>query len=212
MADDACGASVQLLAGCRQLRRLVGENRAHRLDGGIAAECAFPRQHLVQDRAERKDVGSLVRRPAADLFGRHISNGSKDGARLRSQRRRLAAGQSGMLRLDQLRQTEVEDFDSSILGDEDVLRLQVPVDDPFFMRRSEPACDLRRIVERFAHRQRRRRHPLTKIPTFQQLGDDIRPAFVRAEIVDRQNTGMVQRRCGPCLLLEPPQQVGVAGE
>ena len=79
----------------------------------------------------------MVDREPSHLLGRHVAPvpitvpGSvwpeASGARL------LARG-----RLDPLRQAEVEDLDLTVLGDEEVLGLQVPVDDPSRARRRGP--------------------------------------------------------------------------
>ncbi len=59
-------------------RRVVLENRAHALDRGIAAKGVMPREHFVEDRAKRKDVGAVVGGFATDLLGRHVAGGSED--------------------------------------------------------------------------------------------------------------------------------------
>ena len=46
----------------------------------------------------------------------------------------------------------------------------------------------------------------------QQFGDHVWRAFIRADVEDRQNVGMVQRRSGQGFLLEAAQPVGVSGK
>ena len=52
-----------------ELRRILFQDRVHRLDVRIAAEGPPAGQHLVQDCAEGKDVGAMVEWLGADLLG-----------------------------------------------------------------------------------------------------------------------------------------------
>ena len=85
---------------------------------GRAVERELPGEHLVEDDAERPDVGAGVDVLAAELFGRHVGDGA-DGA--------AGAGQAGLA--GDLGQAEVGDAGRPVLGDEDVGRLDVAVDD-----------------------------------------------------------------------------------
>ena len=82
------------------------------------------------------------------------------------------------------------------------------MNDSFFVRRGESVRDLHGEVQRLAHGERPAAQPLPQRLSFEQFGDDVRRAFVRADIEDRQNVGMVQGRGGARLLLEPAQAVG----
>jgi hypothetical protein len=101
--------------------------------------------HLVQDCAQRKDVGSRVGRKAFHLFGRHVADRSHDDARLGRGcgGLRLRHWSAGRLRVRQLRQAEIQDLDAAVTGHEQVLRLEVPVHDAFLVRRREPLDSLR---------------------------------------------------------------------
>ena len=56
--------------------------RDHDLERGGAAERNGPGGHLVQDHAEREDVGLRADGLALDLLGRHVERGPDDRARL----------------------------------------------------------------------------------------------------------------------------------
>ena len=56
--------------------------------------------------------------------------------------------------LDQFGQAEVENLHPAIFGDEDVLRLEVAMNDSFFVRCRESVGDLHAVVNGFANRQR----------------------------------------------------------
>ena len=110
----------------------------------------------------------------------------------------------------ELGQAEVQDLDPPVAGDEEVLGLEVAVDDALGVRGGEPPRDLDRVVERLAQRQRAARHALAQRLAFEQLGDHVRRAVVRADVVDGEDVRVVERAGGARLLLEAPQAVGVS--
>ena len=122
----------------------------------------------------------------------------------------LGLGQN--LAAHQLGQAEVEDLDAAVLGDEDVVRLEIAVDDALVVGRGEALGDLRGVVDRLAHRQRRASDALAQRLALEQLGDHERRAVVSAEIVDREDVRVVELAGGARLLLEATQPVGVLGE
>ena len=74
----------------------------------------------------------------------------------------------------QLGQTEIEDFDPVISGDEEVLRFQIAMDDPFLVSGGKPGSYLLRILDGPARRHRTRFQLRTQFLTFEQLHDQIR--------------------------------------
>ena len=149
---------------------------------------------------------------AADLLGRHVADGAEHASDLGVRRRGLAARsppRHGVI-AGQLRQSEVEDLDAVVRRDEQVLGLEIAMDDPLLVRRREPARDGDGIVDRLAHRQRPGRQPLPERLPFEQLRDDERRASFGADVVDREDVRMVQRRGGACFLLEAVQRSGSA--
>src|SRR5262249_37433841 len=55
---------------CARRLRLLDEMRDSCVDGTWRVENGLTREHLVQDRAERVDIGARAGRAATDLFGR----------------------------------------------------------------------------------------------------------------------------------------------
>src|SRR5207247_8813090 len=120
--------------------------------------------------AKRPDVSSLVYRLPPGLLGAHIGGGSEDGAfdRLaRNDRRRECRVVGG-----RLREPEVEDLYHAVGRNLDVGRLEIAVNDPFFMLGVECVCNLLCDDEGLADRKRAAPHALTQRLAFDQLEDD----------------------------------------
>ena len=175
------------------------QDRAHRLGGRVAMERALARQHLVKNRAKREYVRSGIGRLALHLLGRHIAERSHDDAGLGSCRRRrqVRLRTRAALGLSQLCQTEVEDLDSPVFGDEEVLGLQIPMHDSLLVRGSEPVRDLQSEVDRLARGKGAASEAGAQRLPFEKLRDDVRRVVVRADVVDsgdvRDGSGFPRR-------------------
>ncbi len=99
-----------------------------------------------------------------------------------------------------------------VAGDEQVLGLQVPVDDPLLVRRGETLGDLQRVVHRLLLRDRTGVELAAQRLAFQKLHDGVGRPLVRPEVVDRKDVRMRQRRDRQGLPLEPRQRVGIRGQ
>ena len=174
VADDPLEAGRDVLVGDGELRRILLQDRRHRVRGRVAVEGALAREHLVEDRAEGEDVRARVGGLAAHLLGRHVAERAHDDAGLRARGRgrevrRLAA----LLRVRQLGEAEVEDLHAAVVGHEDVLGLQVPVDDALLVRGREAVGDLERVVDGLALREGAAREDRPQRLAFEQLQDDV---------------------------------------
>ena len=110
------------------------------------------------------------------------------------------------------RHAEVEDLDAPVVRDEHVLGLQIAMDDPAIVCGREPERQLHRPLERLARRRRAALEPLAKRLPFEQLHDRMRDAAVGADVVERQDVGMVDGRDRARFALESRQRIRVAGE
>ena len=109
-----------------------------------AAERPPAREHLVEDGAEREDVGPRIHRPPFRLLGRHVGGRAHDNARLGRDRGDRGFGRR---QLDQFRETEVEHLGAAVARDDDVGRLDVAMDDAVRVRDGKGRCDLDGIVQ-----------------------------------------------------------------
>ena len=113
----------------------------------------------------------MIRGQSTHLLGRHVADGAEHDTRMRRRRHRndCARRRERRLILGQLRQSEVENLDAIVPGNEHVFRLEIAVRDPFFVRRREAARDLQRILSSLANGDRATPRPLSKRLAFEQL-------------------------------------------
>ena len=114
--------------------------------------------------------------------------------------------------LRQLRQPEVENLDPAIPGNEDVLGLEITMDDALFVRRLEPARDLKGMLDRLANSDRATIQPVPKRLPFEQLGYDEGRFGMGADVVHGEDVRVVQRRRRAGFLLESMQAIDVGRE
>ena len=148
VADDAFESWGDIGGGStgagRKVRRVFVEDGGHGFGTGIALEGALTGEHFVEDAAEAEDVRAVIDGVAADLFGRHVADGTEDlpGVGLRCGYGDSGGGFGGGVRFAELGQPEVQNFQATVAKYEDVVRLEVAVDDAFFVRGGEPVGEL----------------------------------------------------------------------
>ena len=104
---------------------------------------------------------------------------------------------------DEAREAEVEDLHLAVVGDEDVGRLDVAMDDARAVRVREAVAHRERDLE--LARQRHplgRAHPLLEIAPLEKLHGEIRQAFFLAEVVNGDDVAVRQLRGGTGLAEE----------
>jgi hypothetical protein len=101
-------------------------------------ECSAAGAELVEDRADCKDVGTRVGRLAPSGFRRHVPDGAVNRPRLVEIRTEIGR---------QLGQTEVQDLERSVVGNDEILRLEVPVKDAARVGGGESASKIDRQPE-----------------------------------------------------------------
>ena len=126
-----------------QGRQLFPEDGGHGLGRRFPRESALRGEELVDDDPEAEDVGAVVDVVTADLLGRHVGGRPEDDAGLREHRRRGRAVGRGLLG-----EAEVQDLETAVRRDEQVLGLEVAVDDPLLVGGGEALRELDRVVDR----------------------------------------------------------------
>ena len=182
------------------------------LDLRAAPEGTVPGQHFPEHHSEREDVGPAVDRLAAHLFRAHVSDGPGDHTGLGQEGapRGLLLGRRGDRGL--LGQSEVEDPGETGGVQDDVLRLDVAMDDPFVVRRGQALRDLRADLGGFARRKRPPREPGPERLAVDQLGDGVAQSPFFAHVEERDDVRVREGSDGPRLLLEPLDVFGIGCE
>ena len=141
--DDGLELGHIVAFGKHELGRLLIEHfEEHRLDV-LAGERFFVRQQAIEDDAGAENVRTAVDLRTTNLLGRHVVGGSEDRARLRL-RRLLEPGDP-----------EVHDLRfPTVVGDEDIRRLDVAVDDIVSVGVCESTASLRHDLQLLTERQR----------------------------------------------------------
>ncbi len=173
-------------------------------------EGAFAGQHFIENGSEAKDVGAIIDGLAAHLLGRHIAGGADDHAGIGTvgDRRGIAIGFS--LTMDQFGQSEVQNFDAAVFGEEEILRLEIAVNDALVVRSGESMRDLNSVIDGFASRKWAALQGLPQRFADEQFGDEVRRALEDSELVDGEDVGMIESCSGLSLLLEAQQTLGIA--
>ena len=99
--------------------------------GVLALERQLPRQHLVVDDTQRPDVGLAGHLATEGLLGGHVGHGAEG-----------RSGHGHVRAAHQLGQAEVDDLHLAVIVDQDIGRLDVPVQDAVLVGGGESLGDL----------------------------------------------------------------------
>ncbi len=203
-ANHALQGQRHIRGELRDRRRLFVENGADGVGLGGSLKSPLAHNHLIKDCAEGKDIGAMVGHLSADLLRGHITHCAHRDA---------MAGDGDCQMRGRLRQggdfgqTEIENLDASVFGDEKVLRLEVAMHDAFFVRCGQPVSDLHRKLDRLTQGQGTAPQAFSEGLSFQKLSYEVRCSVVSSHLKDGKNIGVAQRRGGLGLDLEALQSV-----
>ena len=160
-----------------------------------------PRQRVVEDAAQRVDVGADGRLVALHLLGRQVVGRPDHLAGLRQPRLRLGLGQA-----------EVGQVDVLVRVEQDVARLDVAVDQPARVGGVERTGDAADDPHRPLGRQRTlARDQLQQIGPVDVAHRQVQRALELARLVHRDDVGVIEHRRQPRLTLEAGAEVIVVG-
>ena len=149
----------------------------------LAREWMAPGQQLVKQDAQRPHVGAVVELVTAGLLGRHVGERSETHAGPREVGE-LASGQA-----------EVEDLHFVIVGDQNVRRLDVAMDDAELMGMSEAARDLRHDGDGVLDRERSLLHALRqRSALIERHGEEEAAVTGLADVEDGADVRMIESR------------------
>ena len=145
-----------------------------------------PAEALEEDAAERVDVGAAVDVAALDLLGRDVVDGADEASVGRQAAgRRKVSGESEI--------ADVGVLSGRGVGDEDVSRLHVPMDETQRVRGVESLRDLRHEIERaFGVEASLVPEDLAKVRPFDVGHGEEENAVLLARVEDWDDVGMVE--------------------
>ena len=194
-----------------QRLRLLANDRRHRFGRRAARERPAARRHLVEDRSQRELIGAKVDRPAGRLLRGHVCDGAQHDAGPRRFAGRRKLRDVGPRGLRELGEAEVENLDEALPRDHQVLGLQVAVHDPGLVRPGEPLGDLAGEGEKTLGRKCAVREKIAQRFSLHELHRDVGDRVGLADLVDRDDVGMIERGGRAGLLLEAREPVPILG-
>ena len=171
-------------------------------DLGLGLERDIAGQHLVEDDAERVDVGPRVGLLAHRLLGGDVVGGAEH-----------PTGSGQAVDLERAGDSEVGDLGPPVGVDQHVLRLDVAVDQPRLVSARKAAADLDRVGGRLVGRQ----PPAFGDPLLQRhsrhvLEDDVGVALVLAGVDHPDQVGMGELSDRAGLPAEALELIGLVGD
>ena len=209
MLHDAFQRRRNIAIGFAQVRRVFLQDRAHRVGGGFAMKRPLAGKHFVEDCSEGENVGARINRHAAHLLRGHVARRPQYHARFRVVGCRRKRSMFTGVGLGQFGQAEIQNLEAPVFREEQIFRLEVAMDDSFFVGCSKSTRDLQSVVQRLAHRNRPAAQALAQSFALKQFRNCVRRSFAYADVEYRQNVGMIQGRGGEGLLLKAMQPVGI---
>ncbi len=196
----------------RGRRRLAVQDRGDDARLAVAGKRALARAHLVQQRAQREDVGARIHRARFELLGRHVLERADQHALRRDRRVARCAGLAAENAFHRRAgQAEVQQLGAGA-RQHDVGRLEIAMDHAVAMRPVERIGDLGAVADDLVRRQRPARQAAGQRLAFEVLHDEEGDAVLLADVVEHADVRVVQGRDRAGLAVEPLTQLRVVRE
>ena len=183
----------------RRGHRVVVDDLAERLHRRLSLERRAPGQDLIEDRAQgigirgRSDVLGVP----AGLLGGHVAGRAHD----------LTGLGLPAVRFQPLGQAEVGDLGDPLVGEQDIGRLEISVNDPALMGRMDGPGQRGHQLGSGPSGLGRARQPVVEVPAFEQFQRHERQAVDFADVVDLQDVRVPEPGDRLGLDSEPGQMV-----
>ncbi len=195
-----------------QFLRFLVQNRGHGFRASGTFECALPANHFVQNTSVAENIGKLIRWLAPDLLRRHVADGAQHHAGISLSGGHAVHSFGLCVRTAQLRQSEIQDFQAPVFGDEYVFRFQVAMRNALIVRGGQPVGQLHRQLHCFASSHALRRNTLPQRFAFDQFRNDVMNFIGNADVEDGNDVRMVERSNRARFLFETAQPIGIGGK
>ena len=208
MRSSSTGAVLVELQ--RPFRHAVNQ-RVKKRGRSLSLERQHTRRHFIEHDPEGKQVGARVQRLAQRLLRRHIRKRSQRRSRTIEFFRRLrvaperVAAEAGFVTHRQLRQAKIQDLGVAALGDENICRLDIAVNNAMGVSGVESIGNLDRQVQQLGQGQAALADALPERRSVEKLHRDEAPALRLTHFVDHANVGMIERGSRPRFPAEPFQ-------
>ena len=194
----------------RSDRRAI-QNLIENLRRAASRKALLPGDHFVQHQAERKNVRPPVEVFRARLLGRHVRQRAHRGAgraqlQLLLRPRCVAIGAQFRLHLGQ---AKIENLRVAALGDENIRRLDIAVNDAFGVRRVQRVGDFRGQRQREVQLHRLAGDLVLQRGTIEKFHGDEHFAVLVVNFVDGADVRMIQGRSGFGFAFETRKRLGI---
>ena len=186
------------LRGCGADRLwLLAQDGGQRRHPGLALKCPLAGQHLVEHGPEREDVAADISGFSLGLLRAHVGDGADDGSFVGDG----GYGSRGIVwvhrrRIQELRETEIENLDHALFCGHDIPGLQIAMDHTGFMGGGQGVGNLSGIAQSFCGRQAAARDHLGQRLARHVLHDKEVETALLDHVVNDDDVGMIQ--CGEC--------------
>src|SRR6267378_7849378 len=219
LVDDVFETGRQVWIETHRRQRRFVKNRIEHGRRRFPAKGKLSGGHLVKHDAEREEIGARIQILAESLFGGHVGNGAKRGARtgevlvtcLDCGQRSVDMGQCAFVN-GLLSEAEIKDFGVGSPGDENIGGLNVAVNDPFGVGSIQGIGDFDANGNHGVQFHGPARDDELEGRAVEKLHSDETLAVVLADFINGANVGVVQSGSGASFAAETLESMRVTDQ